>query len=190
MDSPYQPNPLFKQAHALFHWVLSTGKRAISYLSKLLYFWWRALLSNLAFWSHAKLLWLLQQWAKTAVEVLQHQSGAQHNLCTSHPLAAISVTTSSPARVSLTYSSLSVLFFGWLFWFSVGKLLGTPPSWQYLPVFSIFVLANPGKINQQYFLQIVSAEWGHRPSTSQLQRWVFSWCYSTWAWELNGTEQR
>lgn len=54
---------------------------------------------------HAKLTWLLQQRARIAAHVLQHQ----HNLCTSHPWAGISVTTSSPGRESFTYSSLYLL---------------------------------------------------------------------------------
>lgn len=40
---------------------LSTGKRALSYISKLLYFWCWVFLNNLAFWSHAELPWQLQQ---------------------------------------------------------------------------------------------------------------------------------
>lgn len=57
-------------------------------------------------WPHAKVPWLLQQRARTAAYVFQHQ----HHLCTSHPRAGISATTSSPERESFTYSCPYMFF--------------------------------------------------------------------------------
>lgn len=67
---------------------LSTGKQAISYSDNLLYFWCWVFLNNLAFRSHTKLPWLLQQWAKTAV-----LSAAASARGTARPLHLLSLSS-------------------------------------------------------------------------------------------------